>query len=98
MTQDLIFCPSAVVDGSFIKTSMTCSHTGGMEGGAEGAIKVGMLAGALAGGGGGGGGVGASVIGRETDVVSGDTRGRGQAREKVPNFFVIRVRVGMLGR
>ena len=28
MTQDLKFCPSAVVGGSFIKTSMTCSHTG----------------------------------------------------------------------
>ena len=45
MTQDLKFCPSAVVEGSFIKTSMTCSHTGGMEGGAEGVTKVGMLAG-----------------------------------------------------
>ena len=45
MTQDLKFCPSAVVGGSFIKTAMTCSHTGGMEGGAEGVINVGMLAG-----------------------------------------------------
>ena len=45
-----MLCPSPVVDGSFIKTSMTCSHTGGMEEGAEGVIKVGMLAGALAGG------------------------------------------------
>ena len=52
VTQDLMFCLSAVVDGSFIKTSMTCSHTGGMEEGAEGVIKVGMLAGALAGEGG----------------------------------------------
>ena len=32
VTQDLMLCPSAVVVGSFIKTSMTCSHTGGMEG------------------------------------------------------------------
>ena len=45
-----MFCPSAVVDGSFIITSMTFSHTGGMEEGAEGVIKVGMLVGALAGG------------------------------------------------
>ena len=50
VTQDFMFCPSAVVVGSFIKTSMTCSHTGGMEGGSEGVIKVGMLAGGLAGG------------------------------------------------
>ena len=64
-----MFCPSAVVDGSFIKTSMTCSHTGGMEGGAEGVIKVGMLAGALARGGGGGL--------SETEGVSGDTRPSG---------------------
>ena len=49
MTQDLKLCPSAVVEGSFIKTEMTCSHTGGMEGGAEGVIKVWMLAGVLAG-------------------------------------------------
>ena len=48
MTQDLKFCPSAVVGGSFIKTAMTCSHTGGMEGGVEGVIKVGMLAEGLA--------------------------------------------------
>ena len=45
MTHDLKFCPSAVVVGSFIKSSITCSHTGGMEGGAEGVINVGMLAG-----------------------------------------------------
>ena len=60
MTQDLMFCPSAVVMGSFIKTSMTCSQTGGIEGGSGGVIKVGMLEGVLAGGveasGGGGGG------------------------------------------
>ena len=74
MTQDLKFCPSAVVEGSFIKTSMTCSHTGGMEGGAEGVIKVGILAGVLAGVGGGGGGVEASAGGSEPEGVSGDTR------------------------
>ena len=45
-----MFCPSAGVVGSFIKTSMTCSHTGGIEGGAGGVINVGMLAGGLAGG------------------------------------------------
>ena len=45
-----MFCPSAVVVGSFIKTSMTCSHTGGIEGGSGGVIKVGMLEGGLAGG------------------------------------------------
>ena len=50
VTQDLMFCPSAVVVGSFIKTSMTCSHTGGIEGGSGGVIKVGMLEGGLAGG------------------------------------------------
>ena len=50
VTQDLMFCPSAVVVGSFIKTSMTCSHTGEIEGGSEGVIKVGMLAGGLGGG------------------------------------------------
>ena len=67
MTQDLMFCPSAVVMGSFIKTSMTCSQTGGIEGGSGGVIKVGMLEGVLAGdveasgGGGGGGGGGGSA-------------------------------------
>ena len=71
MTQDLKFCPSAVVEGSFIKTSMTCSQTGGMEGGAEGVTKVGMLAGVLAGG---GGGVEASAGGSEPEGMSGDTR------------------------
>ena len=50
VTQDLIFCPSAVVVGSFIKTSMTCSQTGGIEGGAGGVINVGMVAWGLAGG------------------------------------------------
>ena len=50
MTHDLMFCPSAVVLGSFIKTSMTCSQTGGIEGGSGGVIKVGMVEGGLAGG------------------------------------------------
>ena len=54
-----MFCPSAEVFGSFIKISMTCSQTGGIEGGSGGVIKVGMLEGGLAGGveasGGGGG-------------------------------------------
>ena len=68
MTQDLKFCPSAVVEGSFIKTAMTCSQTQGMEVGAEGVIKVGMLAGVLA------GGVEASAGGSEKEGVSGDTR------------------------
>ena len=64
-----MFCPSAVVVGSFIKTSMTCSQTGGMEVGAEGVIKVEMLAGVLA------GRVEASAGGSESDGhVSGDTR------------------------
>ena len=40
--------PSAVVLGSFIKTFMTCSHTGGIEGGSGGVIKEGMLEGELA--------------------------------------------------
>ena len=66
-----MLCPSAVVLGSFIKTSMTCSHTGGMEGGSEVVINVGMLAGGLAGG---GGGVEASGGGGEPKGVSGDTR------------------------
>ena len=68
VTQDLKFCPSAVVGGSFIKTAMTCSQTGGMEGGAEGVINVGMLAGGLA------VGVEASGGGGEPEGVSGDTR------------------------
>ena len=71
MTQYLRFWPSAVVGGSFIKTAMTCSHTGGMQGGAEGVINVGMLAGGL---GGGGGGVEASGVGGGPEGVSGDTR------------------------
>ena len=45
VSQDLKFCPSAVVGGSFIKAALTCSQTGGMKGGAEGVINVGMLAG-----------------------------------------------------
>ena len=50
VTQDLMFFPSAVVVGSFIKTSLTCSHTGEIEGGAGGVINVGMLAWGLGGG------------------------------------------------
>ena len=68
MTQDLKFCPSAVVGGSFIKTAMTCSHIGGMEGGAEGVINVGMLAEGLT------VGVEASGEGGEPEGVPGDTR------------------------
>ena len=64
MTQDLKFWPSAVVEGSFIKTAMTCSQTGGMEVGSEGVIKV------LA----GGGGLEASAGGSGPEGVSGDTR------------------------
>ena len=59
-----MFCHSAVVLGSFIKTSMTCSQTGGIEGGSGGVIKVGMLEGGPVGGveasGGGGGAKGVS--------------------------------------
>ena len=68
MTQDLKFCPSTVVGGSFIKTAMTCSQTGGMEGGAEAVINVGMLAGGLA------VGVEASGGGGEPEGMSGDTK------------------------
>ena len=50
VTQALMLCPSSVVGGSFINTSMTCSHTGGMDGGSEGVINVGMVSGGLAGG------------------------------------------------
>ena len=67
VTQALMFCPSAVVGGSFIKTAMTCSQTGGMEGGAEGVINVGMVSGGLA------GGLEASGAGGELEGVSGDT-------------------------
>ena len=58
--------------GSFIKTAMTCSHTGGIEGGAEGVINVGCWQGVWQGG--GGGGVEASGAGGEPEGVSGDTR------------------------
>ena len=68
MTQDLMFCPSAVVMGSFIKTSMTCSQTGGIEGGSGGVIKVGMVEGGLV------GGVEASGGGVGPKGVSGDTK------------------------
>ena len=71
VTQDLMFCPTAVVVGSFIKTSMTCSHTGGIEGGSGGEIKVGMLEGGLAGGVEASGG----VVGPKG--VSGDTKSLG---------------------
>ena len=68
VTQDLMFCPSAVVVGSFIRTSMTCSHTGGMEEGSGGVINVGLLVGGLA------GGVEASRGAVEPKGMSGDTR------------------------
>ena len=68
VTQDLMFCPSAVVMGSFIKTSMTCSQTGGIEGGSGGVIKVGMVEGGLV------GGVEASGGGVGPKGVSGDTK------------------------
>ena len=55
-TQALMFCPSAVEGGIFIKTAMTCSQTGGMMVGAERMIKVGMVSGGLTGGLAGGGG------------------------------------------
>ena len=62
-----MFCLSAVVLGSFIKTSMTCSHTGGIEGGSGGVIKVGMLEGGLAGGvEASGGGVGPACQGTQS--------------------------------
>ena len=63
-----MFCPSAVVGGSFINTAMTCSHTGGIEGGAEGVENVGIVSGGLA-----GGGVEASGAGGKPEGVSGDT-------------------------
>ena len=102
-------CPSAVVGGSFIKTAMTCSHTGGMKAGAEGVINVGMLAGGLA------VGVEAPGGGGEPDGVSGDTRplgvvdmmvgsgyrwrsGKGEGCKKNFSFVFSRVRVGTLGR
>ena len=65
---DLMFCPSAVVLGSFIKTSITCSQTGGIEGGSGGVIRVGMLEGGLA------GGVEASGWGVGPKGMSGDTK------------------------
>ena len=63
-----MFCPFAVVLGSFIKTLMTCSHTGGIEGGSRGVIKVGMLEGVRA------GGVDATGGGVGPKGVSGDTK------------------------
>ena len=82
-----MFSPTAVVVGSFIKTSMTCSHTGRMEGGSEGVIRVGMLAGGM------GRGEEASGGGAEPKSVSGDTRPLGSVDmmvkrwRPVPNFF-----------
>ena len=102
-----MFCPSAVVGTSFIKTAMTCSQTGGMEGGAEGVINVGMVSGGLV------GGVEASGAGDGPEGVSGDTsplgvvdmvvgiiyRVRPGSREGSKKFvFFIRVKVGTLGR
>ena len=88
VTQHLMFCPSAAVLGSFIKTSMTCSHTGGIEGGAGCVIKVGMLEGGLAGGvEASEGGVGPKGVSGDTKPLGGWTRswvgasGGGQARE-----------------
>ena len=71
MTQDLIFCPSEVVMGNFIKTSITCSHTGGIDEGSGGEMNAGILGGGRAGG---GGGVEASGGVVEAKGVSGDTR------------------------
>ena len=62
-----MFCPSAVVGGSYIITAMTCSHTGGIEGGVEGVINVGMVSEGLA------WGLGASGAGGKPEEVSGDT-------------------------
>ena len=62
-----MLCLSAVVGGSFIKTSMTCCHTVGMEGGGEGVINEGD------GVRGPGRGVQASGAGGEPEGVSGDT-------------------------
>ena len=78
VTQDLMFCPSAVVVGSFIKTSMACSHTGGIEGGAGGVIKVGMLGGGVAGGvEASGGGVGPKGVSVDTKPLGGGGGGGG---------------------
>ena len=78
VTQDLMFCPSAVVVGSFIKTSMTCSQTGGIEGGSGGVIKVGMLEGGLAGGvEASGGGVGPKGVSGDTKPLGGGGGGGG---------------------
>ena len=74
MTHDLMFCPSAVVLGSFIKTSVTCYQTGGIEGGSGSMIKMGMLEGGLAGGveaSRGGGGVGPKGVSGDTKPLGG---------------------------
>ena len=83
-----MFCPSAVVVGSFIKTSMTCSHTGGIEGGSGGVINVGMLAGGLA------GCVEASGGVVEPKGVSGDTRPLGVVDMMVASSLEVEVRPG----
>ena len=78
MTHDLMFCPSAVVLGSFIKTSMTCSQTGGIEGGSGGVIKVGMVEGGLARGvEASGGGVGPKGVSGDTKPLGGGGGGGG---------------------
>ena len=76
-SQVLSLC--SIVVGSFIKTAITCSHTGGMEGGAEGVINVGMWAGDLA------VGVEASGGGGEPEGVSGDTGPLGEVDMMVGN-------------
>ena len=50
VTHDLMFCPSEVVMGNFMRTSITCSQTGGIDGGSGGEMNVGMVVEALDGG------------------------------------------------
>ena len=66
-----MFCPSAVVGGSFIKTAMTCSQTGGIRVGAEGVMKGGMVSWGMT------GVVEASGAAGEAEGLSGDTRSLG---------------------
>ena len=63
-----MFCPSTVDGVIFIKTTMTCSQTGGIMVGEEGVMKVGRVSGGLA------GGIEASGAAGEPEGVSGDTR------------------------
>ena len=78
VTHDLMFCPSAVVLGRFIKTSMTCSQTEGIEGGSGGVIKVGMVEGGLAGGvEASGGAVGPKGVSGDTKPLGGGGGGGG---------------------